>query len=368
MAVKKTQRRGRGEGSVYQRSRDGRWVAVIDLGWSGGQRVRHTVTASTKVAVMRRMRERRRELDAGIVRDGSTTVQSWLTYWLDEIATKRVRDSTLRTYRAYTDTWLIPHLGQHRLDRLTPEHIRALYRAMDRAGRSPATIRQVDAILGRALKVATIEGKIPRNPCDAIEVSGRSGSHGKLTLEESMMVLRVVMARPDRARWYAALLLGLRQSEALGLAWEDIDLEAGTLTVRQVQTYTPGAGFGLGPPKSSSSRRTIPVGALPEVVKALAELEHAGPLVWGPRHARADYGAWQAILAEAEVTARPLHAARATTASLLSELGVAPKVISEILGHARVQVTERHYIHGDQAVHAAALALLDRLLLRAIEA
>ena len=359
-----TKRRGRGEGSVYQRA-DGRWFAVVDLGWASGRRIRKTVSAKTKTEALRRYQALRDDLAAGIVSDGSTTVEAWMTYWLDNIAADRVRDSTLRTYRGYVATWVTPNLGAHRLDRLTPEHVRALYAKMRKAGRSDATIRQVDAILGRALRVATTEGKIRRNPCDSIELKAPSGSHGKLTVEEAVKVLRVLAGREDRARWYAALILGMRQSEALGLAWADVDRTAHTIRVRQVQTYASGGVFGLGPPKSRTSRRVLSYRSLPEVIAAFDALTPTDGLVWGPTHTKADYNAWQALLAEAGVNRRPLHAARATTASLLSEFGVSDKVISEIMGHAQVSVTQDRYIHGDDVVREEALGRLAQVMQRA---
>ena len=110
-------------------------------------------------------------------------------------------------------------------------------------------------------------------------------------------------------------------------------------------------------------RRTIPlIEPVRSQIAALAPPEERTGLIWGPRHVRTDYAAWQRILADAGVPAVPLHAARATTASILTEAGVAPKVISEILGHAQVSTTQTHYVHGDDLVHRAALDELGRLL------
>jgi integrase len=82
---------------------------------------------------------------------------------------------------------------------------------------------------------------------------------------------------------------------------------------------------------------------------------------------RRDWANWKALLVKAGV--RPpdmvlgdmpaLHAARGTTASLLDEAGVSDKVISEILGHASVQITRTAYIHGNQDRHRQAMAALE---------
>jgi len=62
------------------------------------------------------------------------------------------------------------------------------------------------------------------------------------------------------------------------------------------------------------------------------------------------------------VPPRPLHAARASTASILSDLGVPPKIIAEILGHAQVSTTENNYIHGDELIRRTALEGMTREL------
>lgn len=356
-------RRVKGEGSVYQR-KDGRWFYAVDLGGAGTGRARdrRTVSARTLKELRPKMKALDEKVRAGIDADGSMTLDAWLHWWLDEIAPGTAKSPTTRqTYRGYVDNWICPNLGATRLDRIKPDHLRALYKVMREAGKSPATIRQVHAILSKALKVAEQDGKIIRNPSIAVTPpGGDKGSHGKLTLPEARRVLAVLATRPDRARWYAALLLGMRQGEALGLAWDDIDTDSGTITIRQAQKKDGGA-LVLGPVKSQTSRRSLPL--LPEVASALRDVERAGSLVWGPKDPTRDYKEWQQLLTRAGVEKRSLHAARATTGSILSDLGVPAKIIAEILGHAQTSTTERHYIHGDIDSHTRALSGLTRALL-----
>lgn len=359
-------RRVKGEGSIYQRHSDGRWFYCVDLGWQGPagarKRDRRTVSASTLKALRPKMKALDEQVRANLDADGSMTVERWLTWWLAEIAPITAKSPrTLATYRGYVDNWLVPHIGRKRLDRLRPDDLRALYRTMREAGKSAATIRQVHAIASKALKQAEDDGKILRSPAKSVTPpGGDKGSHGKLTMDEARAVMRVLANRPDRARWYAALLLGLRQGEALGLAWDDVDTDAGVIHVRQSLGRVKGAGLQLGPVKSQASRRALPL--LPEVAAAMADVPRVGPLVWGPKDNRADYNVWQGILKEAGVPPRALHAARASTASILSELGVPAKIIAEILGHAQTSTTEAHYIHGDHVIHLKALGDMTRAL------
>ena len=356
-------RRTRGTGAVYQR-RDGEtWCYTVDLGWSGGRRRRKTVTAKTMRDLRPKMARLDREVAAGIDRDGTTTVQGWLTYWLDEIAPARVKERTLAGYRGYVSTWLIPQLGQHRLDKLEPSHIRALHRTMADAGKAPATVRQAHAILSRALTVAVRDGKMLRNPAEAAELPRNTtkGSHGKLTLPEAYQVLTHLRTCETsvRSRWAVAILCGLRQGEALGLDWQDVDLDRRVLWVHQAEQRINGRLVITGV-KSKSSVRWVPIPT--EAHAALTAHTDRTGLVWGPRDNKADWREWQDVLAGAGVHRATVHAARATCASILAEAGVPSKVIAEILGHATPRITEAAYIHGDARMHRDALDGAERLL------
>ena len=75
----------------------------------------------------------------------------------------------------------------------------------------------------------------------------------------SRMMGRGQPAMLDRnaARWSIVLALGLRQGEALGLEWGDIDFDAGSVTVRRALQRLKGKGLVMVEPKSQAGRRTI---------------------------------------------------------------------------------------------------------------
>src|SRR5690606_21239549 len=118
-----------------------------------------------------------------------------------------------------------------------------------------ATVRQTHAILKRALKVAVFEGKLGVSPAERMESpSTETAERQQLNLWQAQLVLR---AAGDDLRWWLALFYGMRQGEALGLRWEDIDRERGLIRIEQsLQTDLDGSLI-FGPPKSKSSRRTI---------------------------------------------------------------------------------------------------------------
>jgi integrase len=369
-------RRPRGEGSVYRRA-DGRWVASLDLGFTpGGKRRRKVLYGRTQPEVREKLRKARNQLlDHGTVAPTAPTVATWMRTWLDEIAAEEVRPTTLPGYRSKVETWIIPVIGRHRLDRLAPEHVRALYRAMRDAGRAESHVRQVHAILKRALKVAVREGKVTRNVAELVNAPSTFVKASEpLTSTEVAAILEAAVGDRLESRWLVALLLGMRQGECLGLTWDRVDLDAGTLTVDRALARIKGRGLVMVPVKSKASNRVVPLeGTVLESLQrrqAAYGAERAAPgftdlgFVWGqangrPRDPAADWQAWVDLLARAEVERRRLHDARHAAASALASLDVPVDVRMAILGHSTVSMA-MHYTHADAARIREAVALVSR--------
>ena len=183
-----------------------------------------------------------------------------------------------------------------------------------------------------------------------------------LSATEARQVIAAAQTHGNSARWTVALAVGLRQSEALGLRWADVDLEKGALSVRRGLHRVGGQGLVYEEPKADRSRRTV---ALPaQLVEALrahraAQLEEriaAGPL-WQdhdlvfaqpngrPIERKSDWRSWKARLREADVREIRLHDGRHTAATLLLLEGVHPRVVMEVLGHAQIRTTTDTYSH-----------------------
>ena len=361
--------RSKGDGSIYQRARDGKWVGSIDVGWRDGKRKRRQVTADTRAKVVQRMRGLRTEVDAGVLAD-NITVEKWLAYWLDEVCD--LKPSTMYNYRSYVRTWIDgTALAKLELRKLKPEHVRRLHKTMEAAGRAPATVRQMHAILSRALKVAKQEGRVLHNVAELVDTpSGEGEPHPSLTANQARLVLlSAVDDKRELARLTCALVLGMRQGEVLGLRWADVDLDLGLLRIHDALHNVPGTGGpALGSVKSKASKRVIPL-PLP-VAGILAAWKASASSEWvfpnrdgGPLDKRRDSRHWEASLQRAGLVHVPLHGARSSAASVLAAMGIPDRVIADILGHASVTTTQIHYIRAEgghlvAALDAAAAAML----------
>lgn len=359
-------RKANGEGSIYQDAK-GRWHAKVWMGLKDdGTPDRRHVTGAKRATVAVKKKELEDRRDRGVMDAAGRgpTLQTWLDHWLDNIATNRVRPLTLEGYRSLVRLHLGPRLGKHRMDRLQPEHLEAAYRAMVESGLSPATVLRAHRVLSRALKVAVQRGKLARNVASLVEppTVKRPQTALPLTAEEARRVLDAAREERNAARWTVALAVGLRQSEALGLQWRDLDLAAGSLSVQRGLHRVTGRGLVYEEPKSDRSRRTL---ALPtQLVQALrehreaqeAERQHAGSewrehgLVFAqvngsPIDKKVDWKAWKALLTKARVRDVRLHDGRHTAATLLLSAGVHPRVVMELLGHSQMRTTTDTYSH-----------------------
>lgn len=355
-------RRSKGDGSIYQRA-DGKWVGSIEIGWRDGKRRRRTVTADTRRDVALRLRKLAREVEAGAIGD-DITVEHWMAHWLDEICPARgLKPSTIYGYRSKTATWITPTIGRILLRKLTPQHVRNLHKRMRDDGKAEATVRQVHAILSRALTVAEREQRVSRNVAALVDAPSIGDKHHEaLTVDQAKAVLAAAPTPRELARHVCALILGLRRGEALALRWRDVDLEHGLMRVQESVDWTPGNGAQLGTVKSQASDRIIPLPA--GVVGVLARLRQEDPhgdwLFPGPdgnhqSHAKSDWKQWRDALVRAGVPHVPHHGARASAASLLMEMGVPDRVIADILGHADVQITKRAYLRSNEDQRRKAL-------------
>lgn len=379
-------RRGRGEGSVHQRhiascpkvnkkgerpehSCKGPWVVAIDLGYVGKRHVRLTRTGKTKAEVLAKKKALESEIDKGGGLTEDITVEEWLEHWFEKIAPGRVVQRTLDGYRSYLNLWLIPYLGKYRLTKLNEDHVRSLYRAMQDYGSSDATRRQAHAILRRALEVATRERRIIRNPAGNIDAPKVPKDNHRLPLSivHAKQILACLDGDPLAARWVASLLLGLRQGEALGLMWEDVNFEAGTIRIRHELIRLKGQGMVLTPPKSTSSIRTIPI--LEPMRYALKNTEKRGDYVFYgiAQNPRKDWQNWKELLVRSGVCPADmafgdmpeLATGRTTTGTLLRDAGVPDTVIRDILGHSQVQVTQENYMRTDALTMKKAMKALE---------
>lgn len=387
-----------GEGSVYQRKSDGKWIGSFDAGWTAtGARRRITVTGRTEIEARRKLRDKRKAHESGDLGTSSrTTVKTWGDAWLKQKATE-LRPKGYNAAAACVNVWITPTIGKKRLSDLTPADVRAVTSAVRAKGNKASTANGVQRTLFNMLRDAMVEGHtVPPRVLLVKAPSIPESDRRPLTVEESLAALEVASHLPHGTRWVFALLHGMRQGECLGTTWDCIDLDAGVLTVAwQLQRFSyvdvkdKSKGFKvpldlnyrhlykswhLTPPKSKAGFREIPL--LPPVVDALLAWKEIAPenpwgLVWPnaagrPADSREDLEEWHAIQATAGI-GHPagryyhVHECRNVTATELRRANVNDNTLTALMGHASVAMTDR-YARSDIAAKRAALTQVARQL------
>jgi integrase len=235
-------RASNGRSSIY-RGEDASWHGRVTMGFGpDGRPDRRHVRGRTKADVARKVAdlEKRRATGTGGDPGRPPTVEAWLRHWLVNIAAPRVRPKTLMGYETDVRLHAIPALGAHRLDRIQPEHVEVLYASLIRLGRSPATVQHVKATLNSAFGEAVARGRMIRNPITRASAPRMTAMEIEpLTAADARRIMDVAADQRNGSAWTVSLSLGMRRGEVLALRWNDIDLDAETVSVRRAAQRLP---------------------------------------------------------------------------------------------------------------------------------
>jgi integrase len=293
----------------------------------------------------------------------------------------RVRPLTYAGYKVNVKKHLVPTLGKIRLDQLTPLHVQEMINNRLRAGLSPKTVTYVHQVLRTALGTAVRWDMVSRNVAKLVD---RPRVERKpinpLTPEEARRFLTAIKGQRLEALFSVALALGLRQGEALGLRWTDIDFAAHTLQIRH-QLQRINGRLTLVPPKTNKSRRTLVMPPL--IAEALREHERrqVGEKIWAgsnweetglvfanrtgqPTQARRAIEQFHDALKKAGMRHIRFHDLRHSCATLLLVQGVSPRVVMEVLGHSEIALTMNAYSHVVPELQREAAERMQRILER----
>lgn len=250
----------------HVRKRGTTWSVVVDMGRDehGRRRQKWHSGYRTKRDAERGLTEILGRIEGGTyVQPTKQDVASYLREWLPAIRAT-VRPGTWNSYRTNIERHVIPRVGNVTLQRLGAEHLNALYtellesgRCDGRGGLSPRTVQYTHTILHRALRDAVRWGRLVRNVADLADAP-RSRSPEMQTWSPEELRRFLDQVRGDRlfAAWLLIATTGLRRGELLGLRWQDVDLDAGRIAIRQT-LMSVGGQLATSTPKTQKSRRGL---------------------------------------------------------------------------------------------------------------
>lgn len=401
--------RAKGEGALFKDGR-GYWTAKIELPRVDGKRRTKVIRRKSYKAARDEMKKVQKDLDKlGDLPTSSLTLGRWLRRWIDDIAPNEIRPKSYASYRSTVDGWLIPILGRHKIDTLSADHVRGMYKAITSTPKSQLTRQKpksewpegttmvgadtaikAHAVLSSALKTAMREGKATRNVCEMVDPPRKAKvEQNALTTEQAIELLAHLATRADRALWATYLLTGARRGEVLALeldrvtdtldlSWQlqritDISLAPADYEYRHLQ-----GTLYLVRPKSASGWRVLPLveplkSILALHIAALEKDRKAHPKKYktdliftndgNPWDPDAATKAWKKLLAGAGLPDDVvLHGARHTAVDLLDAAGVDWDAIKDIVGHSTKQMSRAYRTKVDMKRLTGALEQMSKML------
>jgi integrase len=377
------------------RSGEEREAWVVDYVDQHGER--HIETFAKKKDADARHAEVRVDVKAGIhiASSKSVNVREAADSWMKAAEAHGLERATIKQYREHVEQHIVPFIGAMKLEEINAQAVRKFEDKLREKSRSPAMVRKVIGSLGSLLADAQEQGLAARNAVRDLRRNRRRGKDlhaekrqkGKLKVGVDIPATDEIKAIIEHVegRWrpllITAIFTGLRASELRGLRWQDVDLKANEIHVRQrADRFNE-----IGRPKSAAGERVVPIGTF--AANTLKQWKLACPkgnldLVFpnGAGNVESLANIINRGLIPAQIAAgvtvdgrgkyTGLHSLRHFYASWCINrpadggLGLPPKVVQERLGHSSITMTYDRYGHlfprGDDAdeLDAAERALL----------
>ena len=352
--------------NIYKR-KDGRWEGrFIKSRTSTGKAIYGYVYARSYREAKAKLREHPSSCipspDASL-KMNSDLFSSVATDWFDSIKLQ-IKESTRNKYQNLLDSYILPAYGELPLEHITYDfienHCNTLlqFGGKNGTGLSPKTVTDALSVVRNILRFAIRKGKTVLCDGSAIQIKHLSKSMRVLSKTEQDELCQYLFSDLDSCNIgiLVCLFTGLRVGEICALRWEDISFADHTIhvhnTLQRVQNRSgsgPKTKIVVTTPKSDCSIRTIPI---PEfLIKILAKHQTSpkGYLLTNCEskfvEPRTMQNRFKRALKKSGIESANFHAIRHTFATRCIELGFDVKTLSEILGHATVNITMNRYVH-----------------------
>jgi len=361
-------RSAKGGGSIRYRKDKDLWEARYSAGRDPGtgKQIQKSIYGKTKEEVRKLLAQKVVEYDSGLYSDPTQMrVREWAEIWQKDYLNS-VKPSTKEQYSYNIRKHIIPSLGAIRLSKLSSPMIQRFYnKSLETI--SPKSVRNIHGILHKMLAQAVKVRYIPINPCDACEppIVPRKEIQ-PLTPEQVTSFLREIQGTVNENMLIVDIFTGMRQSEIIGLTWDCIDFEKGTITIyrqyRKERKYGSKGIYQFSPLKNNKPRTITPASTVMETLKQVKSEQklfaesseghfvnpegfvftnHKG----NPIPSSTIYGNFKRIAKKIGCPDARYHDLRHTFATLSLQNGDDIKTVSSNLGHATVAFTLDVYGH-----------------------
>ncbi len=335
-----------------------------------GKQIQRSITGKTQKEVAQKLRQITAEIDAKTyVAPCKLSVAEWMAVWAQDYLVG-IKASTAYLYKRTIELYIEPHLGHIRLDTLNAHTVQHFYNELAKPSKpevaplSAKSIKNIHGVLHKALKQAVLTGYLRTNPSEAC-ILPRIIRKEMRPLEEDQVAvfLREVQGHPHEYLYKIALFTGLREGELLGLMWDCVDFEKGTILINKQlrRSQRKGGTYYFSPPKNNKSRTITPAPYVMKLLQAQKVQQAEQRLMAGPaweasglvftnefgRYVsyRAIFDSFKRIVKRIGLPDARIHDLRHTYAVNCIRAGDDIKTVQSNLGHATAAFTLDVYGH-----------------------
>ena len=335
-----------------------------------GKQIQRSITGKTQKEVAQKLRQITAEIDAKTyVAPCKLSISEWMSIWAQDYLVG-VKASTAYLYRRTIELYIDPHLGPIRLDALNAHAVQHFYNELakpskpDAAPLSAKSIKNIHGVLHKALQQAVLLNYIRYNPTTACVLPKivKKEIH-PLTDQQTAQLLNLLKGSKYEIPLTVDLFTGLREGELLGLMWDCVDFEKGTLLINKQlrRSQRKGGTYYFSPPKNNKSRTLTPAPYVMKLLQAQKVQQAKQRLMAGPAWEdsglvftnefgryisyRAIFDSFKRIVKRIGLPDARIHDLRHTYAVNCIRAGDDIKTVQSNLGHATAAFTLDVYGH-----------------------
>ena len=360
----------------HLREKKGYFYAVLNYTDAHGNRKTKWIATGLAVKGNKKraeafLQEQRRSFQEDVPITGDVLFADFMEQWLTVIKSS-VAVTTFASYSNMVKKVIVPYFRERQiaLQELSAKHIQDFYlKELERV--SASSVIHYHANIHKALKYAVKLDLISSNPADKIERPKKERFMANFyDADEVNRLFEISKGTKLEIPILFGAFYGMRRSETLGMKWDAIDFEQGTISVKRTVTSTIIDGkyqeFEQQSAKTKSSLRTLPlIGSFREYFMQVKEAQELNKQVCGNcynyeydgfvfvdelgERMRVEYltNAFPKFLESHGLRRMRFHDLRHSCASLLLANGVPLKHIQEWLGHSDFTTTANIYAHLD---------------------
>ena len=328
---------------------------------------RYSIYAKTSKELGRKEQALRNEIAQGTYTlNQKVTLDRYFQEWMAE-KKKHVKPNTLRHYQVLYKTHIASVLGSEQIRKIEKRQVMQLQNKLIAKGLSPSAVNNIMVELSSILRDAVRNEVIQKNPCNSVrnlsnENTARETIHRALTIEEQAAFMQEAKSEYLYEFFAILLLTGMRSGEAAALTWKDIDYKNNVIHVSKTITHKQDVSIDIGPPKTKTSKRDIP---MTEQIRTVLQMQMGKSgrafsledsfIVFPSVHNRyinncSVNAAIRNVLRRLEEKGTHIeyfsaHAFRDTFATRFIEQGGKPQTLKTILGHSTLAMTMDLYAH-----------------------